>query len=83
MNSPKVFTLSQLLPWLGARTKTIGARGALMTEALARHLSQDVEHLGQHQLRRVARPRFSVWTIDVPKTPTLCSLYLLENRGCE
>ena len=74
MNSPKVFTLSQLLPWLGARTKTIGARGALMTEALARHLSQDVEHLGQHQLRRVARPRFSVWTIDVPKTPTLCSL---------
>jgi hypothetical protein len=41
MNSPKVFTLSQLLPSLGALTKTIGVRNALMTEPLAGHLPFD------------------------------------------
>lgn len=36
-----------------ALTKTIG-RELLMTEAVAQHLSQDVEHLGEHQLRGVS-----------------------------
>ncbi|MEY9885096.1 adenylate/guanylate cyclase domain-containing protein [Bradyrhizobium sp. USDA 329] len=42
-----------------ALTKTIG-RDLLMTEAVARHLSHDVEHLGEHQLRGVAA-RMSVY----------------------
>ncbi|WP_235885500.1 adenylate/guanylate cyclase domain-containing protein [Bradyrhizobium niftali] len=44
---------------LEALTKTIG-RDLLMTEAVARHLSHDVEHLGEHQLRGVAA-RMSVY----------------------
>ncbi|MDH2384456.1 adenylate/guanylate cyclase domain-containing protein [Bradyrhizobium sp. CER78] len=36
-----------------ALTKTIG-RDLLMTEAVARHLPHDVEHLGEHQLRGVS-----------------------------
>jgi adenylate cyclase len=42
-----------------ALTKTIG-RDLLMTEAVARHLSHDVEHLGEHQLRGVSA-RMSVY----------------------
>jgi adenylate cyclase len=42
-----------------ALTKTIG-RELLMTEAIARHLPQDVEHLGEHQLRGVSA-RVSVY----------------------
>lgn len=36
-----------------ALTKTIG-RDLLMTEAVAQHLSHEVEHLGEHQLRGVS-----------------------------
>ena len=42
-----------------ALTKTIG-RDLLLTEAVARHLSHDVEHLGEHQLRGVSA-RMSVY----------------------
>lgn len=42
-----------------ALTKTIG-RDLLMTEAVARHLSHDVENLGEHQLRGVSA-RISVY----------------------
>jgi adenylate cyclase len=42
-----------------ALTKTIG-RDLLMTEAVAQHLSYDVEHLGEHQLRGVSA-RISVY----------------------
>jgi len=42
-----------------ALTKTIG-RDLLMTEAVARHLSQGVEHLGEHELRGVSA-RMSVY----------------------
>ncbi|WP_246668311.1 adenylate/guanylate cyclase domain-containing protein [Bradyrhizobium elkanii] len=42
-----------------ALTKIIG-RDLLMTEAVARHLSHDVEHLGEHQLRGVSA-RMSVY----------------------
>ena len=42
-----------------ALTKAIG-RDLLMTEAVARHLSYDVEHLGEHQLRGVSA-RISVY----------------------
>ncbi|WP_334379369.1 MULTISPECIES: adenylate/guanylate cyclase domain-containing protein [unclassified Bradyrhizobium] len=42
-----------------ALTKKIG-RDLLMTEAVARHLSHDVEHLGEHQLRGVSA-RMSVY----------------------
>jgi adenylate cyclase len=42
-----------------ALTKTIG-RDLLMTEAVARHVLHDVEHLGEHQLRGVSA-RMSVY----------------------
>lgn len=42
-----------------ALTKTIG-RDLLMTEAVARHVPHDVEHLGEHQLRGVSA-RMSVY----------------------
>lgn len=42
-----------------ALTKTIG-RDLLMTEAVARHVPQDVEHLGEHQLRGISA-RMSVY----------------------
>jgi adenylate cyclase len=42
-----------------ALTKTIG-RDLLITEAVARHLSHDIEHLGEHQLRGVSA-RMSVY----------------------
>ena len=50
MNSSEVFALRQLLSRLEAPTKTIG-REVLMTEAVTRHPSQDVEHLGEHKSR--------------------------------
>ncbi len=45
-----------------ALTKTIG-RELLMTEAVAQHLVQDVEHLGEHQLRGVSA-RVSVYGLS-------------------
>jgi adenylate cyclase len=42
-----------------ALTKTIG-RDLLMTEAVARHVPRDVEHLGEHQLRGISA-RMSIY----------------------
>jgi adenylate cyclase len=64
MNSSEVFALRQLLSRLEAPTKTIG-RELLMTEAVTRHLSQDVEHLGEHKSRGVAA-RVSVYGVFAP-----------------
>jgi ketosteroid isomerase-like protein len=46
----RVFAFSQFLPRLEALIKTIG-RELVMTEAVTRHLSQDVEHPGEGPVR--------------------------------
>ena len=80
MNSSEVFALRQLLSRLEAPTKTIG-RELLMTEAGTSFPRRGASGRAQVVAGR-CRSRFSVWTIDVLKEPTLCSLHLLNRfRG--